>query len=62
MQKINSAFITMLRKLVRGGCKREEFRYTKSNAEIKFAKLPTFQVLQQQTNYLGHLARQPNNA
>ena len=63
MQKINSAYITMLRKLVRGGCKREEFRYTKSNAEIlqvcKTADIPSV-VLKQQTSYLGHLARQSN--
>ena len=63
MQKINSGYITMLRKLVRGGCKREEFRYTKSNAEIlqvcKTADIPSF-VLEQQTSYLGNLARQSN--
>ena len=53
----------MLRKLVRGGCKREEFRYPKSNAEIlqvyKTADIPSFR-LNQQTSYLGHLGRQPN--
>ena len=63
MQKINSAYITMMRKVVRGGCKREEFRYTKSNAEIlqvcRTADIPSF-VLKQQTSYLGHLARQSN--
>ena len=63
MQKVNSAYITMLRRLVRGSCKREEFRYTKSNAEIlqvcKTGDVPSF-VLKQQTSYLGHLARQSN--
>ena len=42
----------MLRKLVRGGCKREEFRYTKSNAEIlqvsKTADIPSFVLKQKQ--------------
>jgi len=63
MQKINSASITMLCKLVRGGCKREEFSYTKSNAEIlqvcKTADIPSF-VLKQQASYLGHLVCQSN--
>ena len=53
----------MLRKLVRGGCKKEEFRYTKSNVEIlqvcKTANIPSF-VLKQQTSNLGNLARQSN--
>ena len=45
----------MLRKLVRGSCKREEFRYTKS----KTTDIPSF-VLKQQMSHLGHLARQSN--
>ena len=55
----------MLRKLVRNGCKREEFRYTMTNAEIlarcKTSNIPSF-VLKQQASYLGHLACQPNTS
>ena len=62
MQKINSAYVSMLRKLVRNGCKREEFRYTMTNAKIlarcKTSDILSF-VLKQQASYLGHLARQP---
>ena len=65
MQKINSTYISMLRKLVRNGCKREEFRYTLTNEEIlarcKTSDIPSF-VLKQQASYLGHLARQPNTS
>ena len=53
MQRINSTYITMLRKLVRNGCKREEFRYTMTNAAIlqvcKTSDIPSF-VLKQQAS------------
>jgi len=62
MQKINSAYISMLRKLVRNGSTRDEFRYTKSNAEILVCKTADISnyVLKQQASYLGHLDRQSN--
>ena len=53
----------MLRKLVRNGCKREEYRYTLSNPRIhelcKTDNIETF-VSKQQASYLGHLVRQSN--
>ena len=66
MQRINSIYISMLRKLVRNGCKRDEqFRNVMTNHEIlqrcKTSDIQSF-VLKQQTSYLGHLARQPNTS
>jgi len=61
MQRINSTYIQMLRKLVRNGCKKEEFRYVMTNNEIlrlcRTDDIPTF-VSKQQTSYLAHFARQ----
>ena len=55
----------MLRKLVRNGCKRDEFRYIMSNDEIletcKTTDIQSFVSLQQ-ASYLGHLARQTNKS
>ena len=64
MQKINSTYVTMLRKLVRNGCRRDKFRYVMSNDEIletcKTTDIKSF-VSKQQASYLGHLARQQIN-
>ena len=64
MNKINSTYIQMLRKLIRNGSKTEEFRYIYSNEQIlRFCDttdIPTY-VAKQQESYLGHLARQPNH-
>ena len=63
MQKINSAYLSMLRILVRNGCKREEFHYIMTNKKIlelcNTEDIHTF-VSKQQKSYLEHLARQPN--
>ena len=63
MQKINSAYLSMLRILVRNGCKREEFQYIMTNKKIlelcNTEDIHTF-VSKQQKSYLEHLARQPN--
>lgn len=64
MNKINSTYIQMLRKLVRNGSKTEDFRYIYSNDQIlrfcNTSDIPTY-VAKQQESYLGHLARQPNH-
>ena len=64
MNKINSTYIQMLRKLVQNGSKIEDFRYVYSNERIlqicKSEDIHTY-VARQQESYLGHLARQSNN-
>ena len=64
MNKINSTYIQMLRKLVRNGSKTEDLRYIYSNEQIlRFCNtpdIPTY-VAKQQESYLGHLARQSNH-
>lgn len=64
MNRINSCYVGMLRKLVRNGSKREEdYRYLITNDQIlqicQTEDIPTF-VAKQQASYLGHLARQSN--
>ena len=60
----------MLRQMVKGGFRRKksdtefEFNYALTNAKLHETcrtKEVTSYVLQQQTNYLAHLARQPNS-
>ena len=59
MNKINSTYIQMLRKLVQNGSKTEDFRYVYSNERIlqrcKSEDIHTY-VARQQESYLGHLA------
>ena len=63
MNRINSVYVGMLRKLVRNGSKTENFRFIIPNKEIlricQTDDIGTF-VAKQQANYLAHLARQPN--
>ena len=64
MGKINSSYVGMLRKMIKGGYKTgENHHFILSNAEVlnicKTVDIATF-VGDQQSRYLGHLARQSN--
>ena len=64
MNKINSIYIGMLRKLVWNGSKTENFKYVITNEEIieicHTEDIHKF-VERQQSSYLAHLARQSNS-
>ena len=64
MQKINSTYVAMLRKLVRNGCRCDEFRYVINNEILGTCKTTDIQsfVSKQQASYLGHLARQTSKS
>ena len=63
MNRINSVYVSMLRKLVRNGSKTEEYRLVMTNQDIlricRTDDIATF-VSKQQSSYLAHLARQSN--
>ena len=63
MNRINSVYIGMLRKLVRNGSKTEEFRFLMTNQDIlhicRTDDIGTF-VSKQQFSYLAHMAQQSN--
>jgi hypothetical protein len=69
LDKINSAYIGMLRKMVKGGYRRkkgeEEFHYVYTNNDIVricgTEDIAVF-VQRQQKKYLAHLARKPNSS
>ena len=69
MDRINSAYIGMLRKMMKGGYRRKkgdnEFGYVYSNSDViricKTEDISAF-VQRQQKTYLAHLARKPNSS
>ena len=71
MDRINSSYISMLRKMVKGGYRRkgkkgsDNYHFVLNNVDIlaicKTEKVEEY-VKWQQTKYLAHLARQPNTS
>ena len=67
LQHVNSSYMSMIRKMVRGGYRRKEnsYKYVLSNKELlekcDIESLDVF-IARQQRNYLAHLIRKPDTS